>query len=299
MRAALLFVLTLTASTPPDGWDARTGGATVVRRPLAAMVAIRGGRFTMGSSAEAQSAALDLCREEVGARNRAQCIREVVESEGPQRKVWVSAFAIDRVEVSVAAYRACVQAGACSPAPLSLSDPRFVAPMLPITSVTWGEAAAYCQWRGARLPTEAEWERAARGTDGRVWPWGNVLRGNVFNHGRFVGPDDNGGDFAPLLRPDGSDGATFTAPVGSYPEGASPDGVLDLAGNAMEWTADFYRPEPPQLGAAVNPRGPDASSMRSVRGGSWRTPPFFSRVSYRDYATPDTRSPEIGFRCAR
>jgi formylglycine-generating enzyme required for sulfatase activity len=301
VRIALLLTLTVASSppAPPAAIEARTGGATVVRRPLEAMVPIRGGLFTMGASAELQSAALDLCREEIGPRNRSSCIRDVVESEGPQRKVYVSGFAIDRVEVTVAAYRACVQAGACSPAPLSVPDRRFLQPNLPITSVAWGEAEAYCAWRGARLPTEAEWERAARGTDGRVWPWGNVQRPSAFNHGRFAAADDPGSDYLALIRPDASDGATFLAQVGAHPEGASPDGILDLAGNAMEWTADVYRPEPPQASSTVNPRGPDAGAMRTLRGGSWRTPPFFARTSYREAAAPDTRSPEIGFRCAR
>ncbi len=306
MRLALL--LTLTAATAPSGAvdapgaravDAPTGRATVVRRPLDAMVPIRGGQFIMGASTELQSAALELCREEIGPRNKAACIRDVVESEGPQRKVYVSPFAIDRVEVSVAAWRICVQAGACSPAPLAVADQRFLRPTLPITSVTWSEAAAYCAWRGARLPSEAEWERAARGTDGRVWPWGNVLKANVFNHGRFGAPDDAGSDFGPLIRPDASDGATYLAPVGAHPDGASPDGVLDMAGNVMEWTSDYYRPESPQSMSMVNPHGPDSAAMRSLRGGSWRQPAFFARTSYREAAAPETRSNEIGFRCVR
>ena len=291
MRLALL--LTIAAATAP------TGGVTVVKRPLESMIAIRGGQFTMGASAELQSAALELCREEIGVRNRVACVRDVVDSEGPQRKVYVSGFSIDRVEVTVAAWRACMQAGACSPAPLAIADTRLIRPNLPVTSVTWSEADAYCAWRGARLPTEAEWERAARGIDGRVWPWGNVLKPNAFNHGRFAGPDDAGSDFVALIRPDASDGATFLAPVGAHPEGASPDGVLDMAGNVMEWTSDYYRPESPQSSSLVNPRGPDAGAMRSLRGGSWRQPPFFARTSYREAAAPDTRSTEIGFRCVR
>ena len=292
-RVRLALLLTFAAATAP------TGGVTVVQRPLESMVPIRGGQFTMGASAEVQAAALELCREEIGARNRVACVRDVVETEGPQRKVYLSPFSIDRVEVTVGAWRACVQAGACSPAPFAVSDPRFLRPSLPITSVTWSEADAYCRWRGARLPTEAEWERAARGIDGRVWPWGNLLKPAVFNHGRFAGPEDAGSDFVALIRPDPSDGATFLAPVGAHPDGASPDGVLDMAGNVMEWTSDFYRPESPQSSSVVNPHGPDAGAMRSLRGGSWRQPPFFARTSYREAAAPDTRSTEIGFRCVR
>ena len=292
MRLALLLTLGAATAVP-------TGGSSVVKRPLEAMVPIRGGQFTMGASVELQSAALELCREEIGARNRVACVRDVVDSEGPQRKVFVSPYSIDRVEVTVASWRACVQAGACSPAPLAVADERFLKPNLPITSVTWGEAAAYCGWRGARLPTEAEWERAARGTDGRVWPWGNVLKPNAFNHGRFAGPDDAGSDFVALIRPDASDGATFLSPVGAHPDGASPEGIYDMAGNVMEWTADYYRPESPQSSSVVNPHGPDAGAMRSLRGGSWRQPPFFARTSYREAAAPDTRSTEVGFRCVR
>ena len=292
MRLALLLTLDAATAVPTDG-------SSVVKRPLEAMVPIRGGQFTMGASVELQSAALELCREEIGARNRVACVRDVVDSEGPQRKVFVSPYSIDRVEVTVASWRACVQAGACSPAPLAVADERFLKPNLPITSVTWGEAAAYCGWRGARLPTEAEWERAARGTDGRVWPWGNVLKPNAFNHGRFAGPDDAGSDFVALIRPDPSDGATFLSPVGAHPDGASPEGIYDMAGNVMEWTADYYRPESPQSSSVVNPHGPDAGAMRSLRGGSWRQPPFFARTSYREAAAPDTRSTEVGFRCVR
>lgn len=306
MRAVLVFVLSVTAASPPPParpaaptFEARTGRATVVARPLEAMVPIRGGLFTMGASAEVQATALELCRDEISARNRHQCVHDAVESEGPQQRVFVSDFTIDCVEVTVASYRACVRAGACPPTPLALSDSRFIAPEFPITSVTYDEASSYCGWRGARLPTEAEWERAARGTDGRVWPWGNVLKANAFNHGRFTTPDDLDGDYAALMRPDASDGAAFLAPVGSHPDGASPDGVLDLAGNVMEWTADFYRVEPPQTTSTVNPRGPDAGAMRVLRGGSWRQPPFFARTTYREAAVPETRSPEIGFRCLR
>jgi formylglycine-generating enzyme len=293
--AALLAVMTL----PADAFESSTGRATVARRPLEAMVAIRAGEFRMGASPEMQNAALDLCRDEIGARHRMSCVREVVDSEGPARRVYLSAFAIDRVEVTVAAYRACVQAGVCAATPLTASDERFTAPTMPVTSATYAEAETFCRWRGARLPSEAEWERAARGTDGRVWPWGNVLNPNAFNHGRFAGRDDVGGDYAALIRPDASDGATFVSPVGAHPEGASPEGLYDMAGNVMEWTSDFYGKDAPQKSSVVNPRGPEIAQMHVLRGGSWRQPAFFARTTYREAATPETRSAEIGFRCAR
>jgi formylglycine-generating enzyme required for sulfatase activity len=297
VRAVAL--LLLLAAVSADAFEASSGRAAVARRPLESMITIRPGQFLMGASTEMQAAALDLCREEIGARHRLSCVREIVESEGPQRRVYLSGFSIDRVTVTVGAYRNCVQAGACSATPLTVSDERFLGATMPITSVTFSEAATYCAWRGGRLPSEAEWERAARGTDGRVWPWGNVLKPGVFNHGRFAGADDVGGDYFALIRPDASDGTTFVAPVGSHPDGLSPEGVFDMAGNVMQWTSDFYAADAPQKSSAVNPHGPEVANMHVLRGGSWRQPPFFARTTYRESATPDTRSPEIGFRCAR
>ena len=103
----------------------------------------------------------------------------------------------------------------------------------------------------------------------------------------------------PVLQPDPSDGFAFLAPVGSFPGGASADGVLDLSGNALEWTADVYHEDPPQRLSTVNPHGPPSGSLRVVRGGSWRQPRMFQRTTSRDGLAPESRSPEIGFRCAR
>ena len=276
-----------------------TGGTARVDRPLEAMLPVAAGAFKMGATREAQNAALEMCKNEIGPKMEQACHTDLFASEGPETSVYLSAFAIDRIEVTVAAYRNCVGAGACSPAPLLQADARFLASNLPITSVTWDEANAYCLWRGARLPSEAEWERAARGLDGRTWPWGNVPRADAANHGRFVGADEMGPMQILRLRPDESDGHAFVAPVGSYPEGASPVGALDLAGNVAEWTADFYSEQPPQSLSTVNPHRTAAGTLRSVRGGSWRHPLLFLRATSRDAAPADSRSPEIGFRCAR
>jgi formylglycine-generating enzyme required for sulfatase activity len=279
------------------GFD--TGRTARVNRPLEAMLPIAAGFFVMGSSGEAQRAALRMCVDEIGPKLQQACHADLFASEGPATQVYLSAFSIDRVEVTVAAYRECVRAGACSPGPLLQKDTRFLQPRLPITSVTWEEARGYCAWRGARLPSEAEWERAARGVDARTWPWGNLPKTDGANHGRFMSPDETGITNHLRVRPDEADGHAFLAPVGSYPDSASPVGALDLAGNAAEWTRDVYHEEAPQRASTVNPKGPAAGSLRTLRGGSWRHPLLFLRAAARDAAPADTRSPEIGFRCAR
>jgi formylglycine-generating enzyme required for sulfatase activity len=294
-RASLVLCALLAA-----GFDTSTGRTTAFERALESMVSIPGGSFRMGASPEEHTAAIRMCREEIGPRlAAAACPENQFANEMPDKRVFVSTFLLDRVEVTVSAYRACVQAGACSPQPLLQPDARFLKPALPITSVTWDEAVRYCAWRDARLPTEAEWERAARGRDGHVWPWGNVPRPDLSNHGRFFILGELGPQPLPVVQPDATDGHTLLAEVGSYPEGASPEGVLDLAGNAMEWTADVYQDDAPQLRSTVNPRGPQVGTARSTRGGSWRQPTLYQRATDRDGAPPDTRSPEIGFRCAR
>jgi len=279
--------------------EAHTGGAVVAERPLQSMVSIPAGTFTMGATEEQRKAAVELCRREVGARNEKLCEGDIFTHELPARTVWVGAFAIDRVEITVGAYRACVRAGACSPQPLTQPDERFLGADLPVTSVTAAEADAFCRWRGARLPTEAEWERAARSRDGRTWPWGNVPSQNASNHGRITVSGELGPTPYPVLQPDATDGFAFLAPVGSFSQGASSDGVLDLSGNASEWTADFYGDDPPQKLASVNPHGPREGAMRVLRGGSWRTPRMFQRTTYRDAMPVDQRSAEVGFRCVR
>jgi formylglycine-generating enzyme required for sulfatase activity len=285
------------ATTASSGAAARVEGTGELKRPVAAMIAIPAGPTRLGANAAEVEAANRLCRAELHAREAEGCNFSI---EGPDRRVWLSAFQIDRVEVTVAAYRACAQAGGCSPEPLLVADARFLAPELPITSVTWEEAQRYCAWRGARLPTEAEWERAARGRGGRIFPWGNDPRTNASNHGRLVRIGELGPRPYTMAQPDPSDGFALTAPVGSYAQGASEEGVLDLAGNAMEWTAD-WAPAADGVTApgSVNPRGPAWGVARIARGGSWRSPLLFQRTTAREALPPTLRSPDVGFRCAR
>lgn len=289
----------LTALTATNEPAAPTNRANVRQRRLDSMVAIAAGPFVMGTDHDGLAAAVELCKAELGQPPERGCRPDSFAGETPAAKVWLAAFAIDRVEVTQAAYRACVRAGACSPAPLLGADPRFSGDALPVAFVTQPEAAQYCAWRGARLPSEAEWERAARGRDGRTWPWGNVPRAEASNHGKFAMAQLLSPNPYPILQPDVSDGFAFLAPVGSLPQGASADGVFDLAGNLSEWTADVWSEEPPQRTTTVNPHGPKSGNQRVVRGGSWRQPRLFQRTTARDGLPPETRSPEVGFRCAK
>jgi len=308
VKSLLVASALLTASTR---LPAPTGGSLEIRRPRAAQIAIHAGAFKMGISDEALKAVLNDCHDQLGPSAARKCDPSDAFPTFPfqfelgprldsaMRTVYLRAFHIDRIEVTVAAYRSCVQAGACAPEPLLMPDRRFLGPELPLTWVTWDEARSYCQWRGGRLPSEAEWERAARSIDGRTYPFGNLPRPDWVNHGKLYVANELGPLPAVLLRPDQSDGYPLLSPAGAFRRGASADGVLDLAGNVSEWTEDVFAPEPPQLAARVSPHGPPAGPMRTVRGGSFRQPMLYQRTTVRMGVTPDARSSEIGFRCAQ
>ncbi len=189
------------------------------------------------------------------------------EDERPVRKVTLKAFAIDRTEVSRAAYAQCVQAAKCRPAAAAEGDAN-----LPVTGVDWNDAQTYCRFAGGRLPSEAEWEKAARGTDGREYPWGNDADCAKANWGSFEGEGPCAGK-----------NPGHPVAVGSYPAGASPYGALDLGGNVWEWVADKYDADP---------------TRRVVRGGSCCS--FFvgPRAANRNAWAPDHRDGDLGFRCA-
>jgi len=253
-------VATLEPGTPP---------ATPATGDDIPMVRIPAGEFIMGSTGE-----------EIVHWERMRCIgshcgyTDYLSDEWPQMVVYLDEFEIDQVEVTYARYERCVEAGVCSP-------PREPAPSPdhPVL-VAWADADAYCRWVGKRLPTEAEWEKAARGTDGRIYPWGN--------------------EWDPArLKIHWVKGEGFTtAPVGSYPQGASPYGALDMAGNAPEWVSDRYDAYPG--GQLIETAYFTLTTIQ--RGGYFnglgtaQPPEMIYRAADRFPAGYDWRS---GFRCVR
>lgn len=261
--------------------DARTlidASASLVLACPAEMLLVPEGTFTMGSP------------DGQGGR-----------SEHPQHAVQLSAFCIDRTEVTVAAYRACAGCGA--PATGRFCNWNVTGhAQHPINCVDWTQADAYCRTVGKQLPTEAQWEYAARGSDGRVYPWGDDAPGPTLLNAC-------GSECAAMLHRlwlqghalyAGSDGYGATAPVGRFPLGVSPVGALDMAGNVFEWTADWngnYRatPGPPE----ENPAGPSEGTDRVVRGGGWVVMSSSGvRATSRSYGAVTDQTNYVGFRCA-
>ena len=199
------------------------------------------------------------------------------DDEKPVHTVALDGFWIDRTEVTNAQYTRCVAAGTCR-ASYYADDSRFNGATQPVVGVFWDDAAAYAAWVGGRLPTEAEWEYAARGTEGRVYPWGNTW-------------DCAKGNFDTDC---GSDIYESTAPVGSFPAGASWVGALDMAGNVWEWVADWYGPYP--SGKQVNPTGPASGDYRVLRGGAFRSSGVVARCAFRYRVVPVDRFGYLGFR---
>ncbi len=270
------------------------------------MAAVAGGTFVMGIDEDELADAVEGCKEEFGPENGAIACEQMARFQdaatGQAREVYVSPFLIDRREVTTAEYRQCVVAGACDLTPLVAGDRRFIHDELPVVNVTWHDAVSYCSWKGKRLPTEAEWEKAARGDDGRRWPWGNTDGDDRANRGKMIPEELRPGGIQPgvlATMTDDSDGAAGPAPPGTFRFGRSPYGVDDMAGNVAEWVQDWWS----QFGytglSTIDPRGVSSGPYRVVRGGSFNDPRFFARVYYRNSHRPSLRAITIGFRCAR
>lgn len=281
----------------PRGTDrALTPGSIVaLKAPLRGRVRIAGGRFVMGSTPQEMQDALALCMKEP---RGIECQRPdrtfdtamLIRAEGYAHEVTLSDFEIDTTEVTVESYGRCVASGGCAPPTFPSGDARYDVPEFPVTHVTWQDASNYCAWAGGRLPTEAEWELVARGFTNRLFPWGNLYNPHLANHGSFA--DD---------PTDGRDGFIGLAPVGSFPDGATPTGVFDMAGNVAEWVADWYDRDEQQFGyprgAQVNPRGPSFGAYgHVVRGGSYVDGAHWLRTAARRPRMFADR--EVGFRCA-
>jgi formylglycine-generating enzyme len=252
--------------------------------PLPRNVRIPAGNFRMGSTAEEVLAALTQCSGETLSQRCPD-----FSDEQPVRELSLSAFWLDVLEVSVEDYARCVAARRCKPIPYYQGARRFEQPTLPATMVTFDDAERYCGFAGGTLPTEAQFERAARGETRRVFPWGNLYNSSLANHGKLA-----------HLPTDDADGFAELAPVTAFHNGATPEGVRQLSGNASEWVRDRYLPYYNDSDR-TDPQGPDVNAgatERVVRGGGYLSPRGRIRGAARVSAAPDQRSAERGFRCA-
>ncbi len=220
----------------------------------------------------------------------------------PVRVVELSAFSVDQTEVTAADWEACVQAGGCDSLPHCPSEALYEdRDALPAVCMTWTQADAYCGWAGGRLPTEAEWEKAARGEEGALWAWGATPPSCPEANFRYVSAYCKGGTV---------DVGTYDVTVTSFtPSARSAFGLLDTVGNVWEWTADWYDARYYQDAPDVDPPGPEACSLtvtdergeclsRVIRGGAYNSTQDVTRGTSRSFAPPDHWDVNIGFRCA-
>jgi sulfatase modifying factor 1 len=247
-----------------------------------------GGSQKSGSAGKPDGAPPDMILVPEGEFLMGRQATDAATDEVPEHRVWIDAFYLDRTEVTNAQFKAfCDATQRLYPNnPMWESDYFIAKPEYPVVNITYDQARGYCEWAGKRLPTEAEWEKAARGTDGRLYPWGNEWKEDVAN----------------LNGEKGADTYIHTAPVGSFPDGASPFGILDMIGNVWEWCADWSDPDYYAKSPKRNPQGPTGPlPWRSVRGGGFsspRRPTGDTTVTNRSKNPPNLPVHHIGCRCA-
>jgi formylglycine-generating enzyme required for sulfatase activity len=203
--------------------------------------------------------------------------------EQPEHRVYVDVFLMDKHQVSVGQYARFLDATALDAPPDWTTMNRLQHQSRPVANVDWTEADAYCTWVGKRLPTEAEWEKAARGTDGRTYPWGN----------------EHPTKFLANVSKEHWNSHSALTPVGTYEEGKSPYGIYDMAGNVWQWVSDWYGSDYYKTGPSRNPAGPRTGTHKVIRGGSWGSNPDGLRSSDRETHLPSFRGSGTGFRCAK
>ena len=272
-----------TATTQPTAKPSEltSGTQKISEKDQMAQVYIPAGEFTMGSN--------DPDSKITWTGGRAA-------PEIPVNKVTLDSYWMDKFEVTTGQYATCVTAGGCKPPHLTkyyigpnyYGNPEFS--NYPVIFVDWYMATAYCKWAGRRLPTEAEWEKAARGTDGRKYPWGNEpISGDRANFCDVNCPKT-------FANPNYDDGYKVTAPVGSYPKGASPYGVMDMAGNVWEWTSTIIMAYP--YSATDGREDPNMRAERVWRGGTWSDGTWWLHSALRYRAVQTYFYGNLGFRCA-
>jgi gamma-glutamyl hercynylcysteine S-oxide synthase len=236
--------------------------------------------------------------------------------ETPQRSIYLSAYYLDKFEVTNQQYAQFLATLATAgrhyahpqapphkdPTPAYWHDRRLNGATQPVTGVDWYDAYAYCRWAGRRLPTEAQWEKAARGPSGQEYPWGKAWNAAYSNNAEatFGQPILSHKQWLQLLGPLRLETLSrLTAPVGSFPAGVSPYGVHDMGGNLWEWCQDSYQKDYYHYAPARNPSGPPSSRYKVLRGGCWSSHRGQLRAAYRNYDLATDRHLEVGFRCVR
>ena len=278
----VLFILLLIGCVPapqiavPTASKPDIGSTMLSDKDGMTLVYVPAGEFTMGNKAEKGVA---ICKS-----SGLSCSLGWFMYQEPPHKVYLDAFWVDQTEVTNAMYAACVKTGKCNVPDSNKSYTRenyygnSEFDNYPVIFVTWEDAKAYCAWSGRRLPTEAEWEKAARGTDERMYPWGNDPPNNDLVNYRHIRLD--------------------TIAVGSIPKGVSPYGTLDTSGNVWEWVNDWYEETYYSVSPASNPLGPDSGTEHVLRGGAFGSGVYNTNATFRLISKPAETYAWFGFRCA-